>query len=278
MKLLHSAHCLLGFAYAVSAVCFYRNGNVTPADVPCHDTGPSTCCPMGYACLSNNICVDPNAENETVGYIRGSCTDKSWRAGQCPAFCIRGGKPWNDTLGGIQPMRKCENANEDSYYCVNDNVGAVDCAVKNDAIISFAGQPTTVTVIGATQTTSPEPPPTATPTEGLDAAKKAAIATGVAVPIGVVLIAVIAIYFFWRIRRARKAKAATSLEPQSEAEKKDGSYVEAELIEAPMNEVVEAPSDAAVGKVVEAPSSPAAGKTQYTTLPTSPVELPAEPK
>ncbi|OJD14218.1 hypothetical protein ACJ73_09105 [Blastomyces percursus] len=268
MKLLHSAYCILGFAYTVSAVCYYRNGNVTPADVPCHDTGPSTCCPVGYACLSNNVCVNPKAENETVGYIRGSCTDKSWRAGQCPAFCIRGGKPWNDTLGGVQPMRKCENTDEDLYYCVDDNVGAVDCDAKNDAVVSFVGQPTTVTVIGATQTNSPTPTATSTPDGGgLDAAKTAAIGAGVGVPIGVVLIALIAIFAFWRRRkRSRKAKEATSHEQQSETYKKQGPYMEAELIEAPRNEIV------------EAPSSPAVGRKPHTALPTSPVELPAQPK
>ncbi|OAX80332.1 hypothetical protein ACJ72_05339 [Emergomyces africanus] len=260
MKLLLSAHYLLGFACSVSAVCYYRNGNVTPADVPCYSSGPSTCCPTGFACLSNNVCVNTKAKNETVGYIRGSCTDRSWRAGECPGFCIRGGKPWNDTLGGIQPMRKCENTKEDLYYCVNANVGAVDCAVKNNAIVSFVGQPTTVTVIGVTQTHSPVPTSTSTPVEGLDTGKAAAIGAGVGVPIGLVLIAVIAFFSVRRRRRARKSKKAS----QFGADTKQGPYNDAEVMEAPVNEIV------------EAPSSPGLGKLPHATLPTSPVELPAQ--
>ncbi|OJD10135.1 hypothetical protein AJ78_08727 [Emergomyces pasteurianus Ep9510] len=264
MKLPLSAHYLLGFACSVSSVCYYRNGNVTPADVPCRSSGPSTCCPTGFACLSNNICVNTKTRNETVGYIRGSCTDKSWRAGECPGFCIRGGKPWNDTLGGIQPMRKCENTKEDIYYCVNANVEAVDCAVKNDAIISFVGQPTTVTVIGATQTNSRGPTATSTPVEALDAGKTAAIGAGIGVPIGVVLLAVVSFFAVRRRRRARKAREATLRDQQSSrGDTKQGPYNNPGLMEAPANEIV------------EAPNSPAVGKLPHTTLPTSPVELPA---
>ena len=76
-----------------SAICYYPDGTTSPQDLPCQDTsGPSNCCGPEYECLSNKICrkthanLDGSFANFTYG--RGSCTDQSWRASQCPSFCL----------------------------------------------------------------------------------------------------------------------------------------------------------------------------------------------
>jgi hypothetical protein len=60
------------------AACYYPNGRLAPNDVPCQDdTAHTTCCGLGYACLSNGIC---KVTSESLGKLRGSCTDQSWGA------------------------------------------------------------------------------------------------------------------------------------------------------------------------------------------------------
>ena len=130
----------------VSCTCYLPNGAVTPHDVPCENGHESVCCSEGFICLSNSVCQKRDAANDTVGYARGSCTDKSWRSSYCPNYCVRSGAPWNDSLTHRQPMEKCSDTGHgDIYFCKDDNVQAVDCANKK-AVVSFSGKrPTPVT-------------------------------------------------------------------------------------------------------------------------------------
>lgn len=128
---------ILGVTH-VSATCYNPDGSVTSQDVPCSSGHESSCCHPGWACLSNGLCQNPSAPNDTVGYIRGSCTDESWRSGYCPNFCVHGNPPWNDSLGKPQPLSKCANTTDDIYYCDDGNVQAVDCS-KHQNVVSFVG-------------------------------------------------------------------------------------------------------------------------------------------
>ena len=50
------------------------------------------CCGPGYTCLSNGLCMQDNETHDGLSantYVRGSCTDQTWRAAGCPSFCIR---------------------------------------------------------------------------------------------------------------------------------------------------------------------------------------------
>lgn len=79
--------------YSVAAFCYYPDGSTAKQDAPCSSTGNSTCCGSQYACLSNNICASVDTTDDptdSTGYVRGSCTDKSWTAGACPMFCKDG--------------------------------------------------------------------------------------------------------------------------------------------------------------------------------------------
>ena len=79
--------------HSVAAFCYYPDGSAANQDTPCSSTGNSTCCGPQYACLSNNVCASVNITDDptdSTGYVRGSCTDKSWTAGACPMFCKDG--------------------------------------------------------------------------------------------------------------------------------------------------------------------------------------------
>src|ERR1700710_1323882 len=102
----------------VFSTCYYPNGDVTPADVACSDsTDEAACCGQGYACLSNGICmrneetIDANSQNT---YVRGSCTDSSWKSSFCPNFCV---DPERDDVAGGEGMGKCLGTSLDMYFC-----------------------------------------------------------------------------------------------------------------------------------------------------------------
>lgn len=104
------------------AACYYPSGDMAPHDTPCRDdTTHATCCGQGYACLSNGICQATGEEFEMPGaaleFVRGSCTDKTWRSSSCPLFCI---DEEHDNVFGGNSMVKCENTSQDLYYCLND--------------------------------------------------------------------------------------------------------------------------------------------------------------
>ncbi|KAB5547142.1 hypothetical protein GE09DRAFT_1130082 [Coniochaeta sp. 2T2.1] len=141
-----------------SAICYYPNGDASPQDLPCNDdTDHSTCCGPGYACLSNNICVPTGLEKQipnAAKFVRGSCTDKTWRSGNCPNFCVN--EAHGDTLDGGIGMAKCPG-NKDMYYCMDGF--PFDC-VKGDNVLSFSGTPTALTTIGFVPSTSLTSTPT----------------------------------------------------------------------------------------------------------------------
>jgi len=158
-------------------------------------------------------------------------------------------------------MRKCENADEDIYYCLDDNVEAVDCA-NHDAVVSFAGQPTTVTVIGATQTTSTTATPTRGNVSGGGSSHATAIGVGVGVPVGVILLAAIG-FLFWH-RKRQHAGMSGALPPYPTRDIQGGEYqtYKRQLNEADGNSILEAQ-----------PAEPPPLELAEDTIPLAPVEL-----
>lgn len=94
---------------ASGSQCFSLDGTIT-TDQPCDPTqSESFCCGIGWACLENKICAPtPNVPNYlSAPPARGSCTDSSWSASQCPNFCVDGDSTYptgstllRSTLGG----------------------------------------------------------------------------------------------------------------------------------------------------------------------------------
>ncbi|KAF7121625.1 hypothetical protein CNMCM5793_009096 [Aspergillus hiratsukae] len=115
----------------------------------------ATCCGQGYACLSNSLCMATGDEIKKTGatlYVRGSCTDPTWRSSACPLFCINPDPPNSDNLAGGQEIVKCPNTALDMYYCIDYNMENVNCSAQHNVLI-FQGTPTALTTIGVTATT-----------------------------------------------------------------------------------------------------------------------------
>ncbi|RFU76343.1 hypothetical protein TARUN_5896 [Trichoderma arundinaceum] len=154
---------LVAFAAQAKALCYYPDGSAASGDVPCTDsTQNSACCGTGYACLSNGICQATGDELQKPGateFVRGSCTDKSWRSSGCQTFCVN---PDEDFLAGGEGMAKCSNTSQDIYWCINSpNVElqkTQDPCDDQNAIVFFPGTPHAITTIGVTPSTTSQAP------------------------------------------------------------------------------------------------------------------------
>lgn len=126
----------------VNADCYYPKGNIARHDTPCHYvigtglTAHSACCMLGYDCLSNGICklTRDTPDRLSPEYMRGSCTDETWKHIACPRFCLGENL---DVLDAGQAMVKCENTTKDVYYCRNS--GLRDCATTRGMLV-FQGR------------------------------------------------------------------------------------------------------------------------------------------
>jgi hypothetical protein len=134
---------LLGeLAGLAGAVCYYPDGSVAQ-DIPCtDDTTQSTCCGTGYACLglssSFYLCAATGDELDKPGasqYVRGSCTDKSWRSGNCPSVCV---DPNRDNTGGGNGLAQCPDS-DDLFWCISDGLGVENCTTGFN-LVDFAGK------------------------------------------------------------------------------------------------------------------------------------------
>lgn len=103
-------------------------------------------------------------------YVRGSCTDQSWKDASCPLFCISS----DDLRSGGMGIAKCPNTALDEYYCIDAGDSSVNCTAQFNvfefpgnesskpptlysALTRYAGTPsvlTTIGVIGAATITS----------------------------------------------------------------------------------------------------------------------------
>jgi len=76
------------------APCYYPSGGVALGYYACVATAYiTTCCPQGYTCYSNNLCVVTTPSdifpNVTVGDAkRGACTNPKWNNAICGSFCL----------------------------------------------------------------------------------------------------------------------------------------------------------------------------------------------
>lgn len=160
-------------------------------------------------------------------YIRGSCTDQSWRSSECPQFCI---DP-NDDLTGGNGIGKCLGTTQDMYYCIGTSNTDNNCSASQNPLI-FQGQPSALTTIGVTAT-SPAATKFATITTTLSTATisasastsasqiaattqstttdhATAIAAGVAAPLGVIALGLGAFLYYRYGRKQSNSKLTPS--------------------------------------------------------------------
>ncbi|KAI9882479.1 MAG: hypothetical protein M1823_005779 [Watsoniomyces obsoletus] len=138
------------------AICYYPNGRVAEADQPCNDESEhSSCCGPGWACLSNKMCKRTDKVKLPADeYIRASCTDKEWRSGSCPGFCL-------SLSGGDEGMSLCPDSDTDSYCCLGSNAPC-NCG-NGTGVVSFDGKPKLGATIGHTKESTTS---TAAPAQG----------------------------------------------------------------------------------------------------------------
>src|SRR5271155_4564745 len=155
---------LTGSVHSTSATCYFPDGNIAATDTPCLSSGNSTCCGNGYACLSNRICMATGDEVQKPNaslYVRGSCTDQSWKDASCPLFCIGNAQLGSGGVG----IAKCPNTALDEYYCIDPEDSSANCIAESDvllfsgnelskpstlcsALMRYAGTPSILTTIG----------------------------------------------------------------------------------------------------------------------------------
>ncbi|EDU49956.1 hypothetical protein A1F94_010439 [Pyrenophora tritici-repentis] len=105
---------LLAYSSAVFATCYFPNGNVVDSDTACNPNAlVSSCCYDNQACLSNGLCVSDPHDPAKARLHRGTCTDKSWKSGNCVRQCL-------DTENNGAPVYSCNSTSVDSYCCYDD--------------------------------------------------------------------------------------------------------------------------------------------------------------
>lgn len=222
----------------VQSTCYFPNGRESPTDTPCNSSGGhSTCCGRGYACLSNGLCavseylMDKDFSWDTVWYSRGTCTDSLWNDPACPKFCITTSE--GDDRNGGMGIANCQFGTKDRYYCLNSSNknktiqdlcfgkqnsftpgGRCICLPSNACSKLRVANPTTITVIGASPTSTPSSSstPSSTPTSPPPPKQKdlsTAIGAGVGVPLGILAL-VVGIFLFFRYRRLKSHMQANS--------------------------------------------------------------------
>jgi hypothetical protein len=72
---------------AFAQTCYWPDGSIAGVHVPCNPAATySACCSFADYCLSNSLCFDAGANNILS---RGSCTDPTFQAQECPRYCLK---------------------------------------------------------------------------------------------------------------------------------------------------------------------------------------------
>ncbi|KAK3985668.1 hypothetical protein QBC44DRAFT_334583 [Cladorrhinum sp. PSN332] len=126
MKLLSSIATSLLLAQSCLAAkrCYYPSGKEAVGDHPCDpDAEDSPCCAgqgLNHHCLSNGLCAGGTQ------IARGSCTDQSWRSGECTQVCLSAA--FSDRGSDLVSCRNATGPDTDSYCCLPNASG--DCCNK----------------------------------------------------------------------------------------------------------------------------------------------------
>ncbi|KAE9376588.1 hypothetical protein N431DRAFT_542146 [Stipitochalara longipes BDJ] len=217
---------------ATAKTCYFPDGNPATKDTACKSATVSTCCQEGATCLDNGLCFDPFG-SAVGGYIRGSCTDKTWASADCPQYCTYD----NATAGLFNSLSdagvlSCGNP---GYCCESDPLSKCDCQTgKGTFSISGDLKPfTTIPSSGSTTSTatkatatkslttttssrtttpttatssSPTSSPTNTPTSAPTSNTALKVGLGVGLPLAAALVGVVGVLAYFLRRRQRQQK------------------------------------------------------------------------
>ncbi|KAH7630214.1 hypothetical protein B0T09DRAFT_341247 [Sordaria sp. MPI-SDFR-AT-0083] len=113
-----------------NAPCYFPGGEFAPGYFACQafNAPVSSCCPAGWTCFSNALCIATTESNSfpnlTLGAVqRGACTNPQWNNNICGSACLE-----NENRKG--KLAACGN---DRFCCAADfNEGKCDCSTKDE--------------------------------------------------------------------------------------------------------------------------------------------------
>ncbi|KAF2478284.1 uncharacterized protein BDR25DRAFT_251022 [Lindgomyces ingoldianus] len=151
---------LVRIAFAdTDAPCYSPNGARATGYFACDPTAYITsCCPQGWTCYSNSMCVvtDPSTANSShpIGTsMRGTCTNPVWNNAICGDYCLKG----SDVDGSLKACgdNKFCCAHDQSCDCTNGafsiNPGIVQTII---GIVGLEHTQTSTISVGASKTAS----------------------------------------------------------------------------------------------------------------------------
>ncbi|EME41182.1 hypothetical protein DOTSEDRAFT_55080 [Dothistroma septosporum NZE10] len=208
---------------ATGAQCFFPDGSKAANYTACNAASTeSACCKTDEACLSNGYCFQQTSYSNRIS--RGACTDSSFGSTACPQRCADVATAVALTIFEAYDTADVPHGNG-LFCCVSGyNVTSQQCMTESDGTFAPFSLPAGTVVIdrsnGATlpenfnSTDAAASVVTATVTASATAAPEksntAAVAAGVAVPLGVLLVAALAgCFLLWRnLGKARRELAA----------------------------------------------------------------------
>ena len=159
--------CFSALPRRVLAQCYYPGGAWAGGHVPCDPHAYATlCCPRGWTCFSNNLCVatDPSVILSEIAIgtsYRGACTNPNWNTSACGDFCLskivsrifsfhisreltcNAGNPVNDNSGALV------SCGSEAWCCQPDyNKGNCDCKSGHGTFSLSEGHAVTIIGVG----------------------------------------------------------------------------------------------------------------------------------
>ncbi|KAL4919808.1 hypothetical protein BDW62DRAFT_34115 [Aspergillus aurantiobrunneus] len=207
--------------YVATDACFsmhWSNIIYNSDDQPCgplNETNPVVpCCLHGHQCLTNSICMNPEAE-EGLQYYSADCTDKTLQDPACGNRC--GGKTDSHVTFLSNPDRWacCTLYPENNTVSCDDPTdevwpGPAPSLLQTIATIPATGNPT-YTLAPATAIATAEPQSTSS--NGISAGAAAGIGVGVGAGVAVICFAA---GYLW-LRRKGHLESASNASPYDKA-------------------------------------------------------------
>ncbi|OIW25214.1 hypothetical protein CONLIGDRAFT_691002 [Coniochaeta ligniaria NRRL 30616] len=144
-----------------NAPCYDPKGIRAPGYYPCDPTAYiTTCCPQGWTCFSNSLCVVTTHSNAfpnlTLGdVVRGTCTNPLWANEICGDYCLE-----KDDANAKGDIAACGG---NRFCCGHDfDDGTCDCSSDGGAFTVKPGR--AQTILGVSDTSFTGSPTYVSPT------------------------------------------------------------------------------------------------------------------
>jgi len=227
---------------ASSPTCYFPDGKNATKDTACKSATVSTCCQEGATCLDNGLCFDPFG-SAVGGYIRGSCTDKTWASPDCPQYCTYGKPLHLLTSAGAKlmiiiidnataslynslsdagvlscgnsgyccesdPLSKCDCQTGDGTFTISGDLKPFTTIASSGSTLSTSAKTTSSGTTKPTTATSASTTPSSSPTNTSPPTSNTAlkVGLGVGLPLAAALVGVVGVLAYFLRRRQRQRK------------------------------------------------------------------------